>query len=443
MILMNVHLTNRPISGATADDLAAQLRDIRTHTRRLTDDLSTDQLMGPMLPIVNPVLWEIGHVGWFHEYWTLRHAHGEAPILDRADLLWNSSTVAHATRWDLDLPDRNGVFGYLTDVLERQLDRLGRGVEAPARYFYELSIRHEDMHVEALAYTRQTLGYSRPEHLGRPAAHGAGAWPGDVAVPGGPWRLGSTPADGFVFDNEKWAHEVRIAPFRIAKAPVTNAEFAAFVDAGGYRAREFWSAAGWAWRERAGAERPVYWREKDGGSWTWRRYREVEQLPPHAPVTFVNWYEAEAWCRWAKRRLPTEAEWEAAALGEPNQDGVRLADGKRRWPWGEASPSSDHANLDFAFGGPIDVAAGAAGDSAFGCRQMIGNAWEWTASDFVAFPGFAADPYEDYSQPWFNTRKVLRGGSFATSARIARPGYRNFFTPERNDVIAGFRTCPL
>ena len=128
-----------------------------------------------------------------------------------------------------------------------------------ARYFYELSIRHEDMHVEALAYTRQTLGYARPQGLGHPATRAAGAWPGDVEVPGGVWRLGSTPADGFIFDNEKWAHEVDIAPFRIAKAPVTNAEFAAFVDAGGYRTREFWSAAGWAWRERARAEQPVYW----------------------------------------------------------------------------------------------------------------------------------------------------------------------------------------
>jgi len=443
MIFMNVHLKHRPTSGATADDLAAQLRDTRAHTRRLTDDLSTDQLMGPMLPIVNPVLWEIGHVSWFHEYWTLRHAHGDAPLLERGDLLWNSSTVAHATRWDLDLPDRNGVFGYMTDILERQVDRLGDGVEAPARYFYELSIRHEDMHVEALAYTRQTLGYPRPEGLGDPPARGGGAWPGDVEVPGGRWRLGSTPADGFVFDNEKWAHEVEVAPFRIAKAPVTNAEFAAFVDAGGYQRREFWSAAGWDWRERAGAERPVYWLAKDGGSWTWRRYREVEPLAPHAPVMFVNWFEAEAWCRWAKRRLPTETEWEVAAIGEATIDGCRLAERKRRWPWGDATPMREHANLGLACDGPLDVAACAAGDSAFGCRQMIGNVWEWTASDFVPFPGFAADPYEDYSQPWFNTRKVLRGGAFATSARIARPGYRNFFTPERNDVIAGFRACAL
>jgi iron(II)-dependent oxidoreductase len=454
-IRMNETLTSRPISGAAPEVLAVQLNETRARTRCLTEDLSTGQLMGPMLPIVNPVLWEIGHVGWFHEYWTLRHAHGEAPILGRADLLWNSSTVAHATRWGLDLPDRNGVFGYMTDILERQLDRLGGGVEASAQYFYELSIRHEDMHVEALSYTRQTLGYARPERLARVeglaraeglaghAARGAGAWPGDVDVPGGRWRLGSTPADGFIFDNEKWGHEVGFAPFRIAKAPVTNAEFAAFVDDGGYRNREFWSAPGWAWRERAGAERPVYWLAKDGGAWTWRCYRAVEPVAPHAPVTFVNWYEAEAWCRWAKRRLPTEAEWEAAALGESTSDGSRLADRKRRWPWGETAPVSEFANLDFAFDGPLDVAAGGAGDSAFGCRQMIGNVWEWTASDFAPFAGFSADPYEDYSQPWFNTRKVLRGGSFATSARIARPAYRNFFTPERNDVIAGFRTCAL
>jgi iron(II)-dependent oxidoreductase len=436
---MNEPLVVRPTSGASAGELAAQLRDVRARTRRLTEDLSTDELMGPMLPIVNPVLWEIGHVGWFHEYWTLRQAHGAAPILDRADRLWNSSTVAHATRWELDLPDRDGVFGYMQDVLARQLDRLGKGIDDPRQYFYELSIRHEDMHVEALAYTRQTLGYARPQGLGDRATHAAGAWPGDVAVPGGVWRLGSTPADGFIFDNEKWAHEVAIAPFRIARAPVTNAEFAAFVDAGGYRTREFWSTAGWEWRERAGAERPVYWREQVGDRWTWRRYGAAEELPAHAPVTFVNWYEAQAWCAWAKRRLPTEAEWEAAALGQPARDG--LAEVRRRWPWGEAPASPQRANLDFASHGPLDVAACAAGDSAFGCRQMIGNVWEWTASDFVPFAGFSADPYEDYSQPWFNTRKVLRGGSWASSARIARAAYRNFFTPERNDVIAGFRTC--
>src|SRR5947207_550909 len=165
-IRMDETLTERPISGVAPAGLAAQLNEARARTHRLTEDLSSAQLMGPMLPIVNPVLWEIGHVGWFHEYWTLRHAHGDAPIIDRADVLWNSSTVAHDTRWDLDLPDRSGVFGFLSRVLERQIDRLNRGIEGPGRYYYELAIRHEDMHVEALAYTRQTLRYPAPTALG-------------------------------------------------------------------------------------------------------------------------------------------------------------------------------------------------------------------------------------------------------------------------------------
>ena len=439
---MKEPLTHRPTSGATAEELAAQLRQTRARTRQLTDDLSSAQLMGPMLPIVNPILWEIGHVGWFHEYWTLRHVHGEVSLLDRSDALWNSSTVPHATRWDLDLPDRSGVFGYLTDVLNRQLDWLDREEEIASSYFYELAIRHEDMHVEALAYTRQTLGYPQPQAVGDASTDG-GHLAGDVEVPGGRWRLGSTPADGFVFDNEKWAHDVAVAPFRIARAAVTNAEFAAFVEAQGYRNREFWSADGWAWRERMAAGHPLYWSKEVGGTWTWLRNGAPEQLPPHAPVMFVNWYEAEAWCKWAKRRLPTETEWEAAALGEANATGLRLADRKRRWPWGEHPPNSKQANLELTCGGALDVGACAAGDSAFGCRQMIGNIWEWTSSDFTPFPGFSADPYEDYSQPSFNSRKVLRGGSWATSARIARASYRNFFTPERNDVIAGFRTCAL
>src|SRR5262249_16400142 len=372
-IFMNEALIHRPTSGASAQELAAQLGDARSSTRRLTDDLSTQQLMGPMLPIVNPILWEIGHVGWFHEYWTLRHAHGATPILARADALWNSSTVAHATRWDLDLPDRGGVFGYMADVLSRQVDRLAGGVDLRARYFYDLAIRHEDMHVEALAYTRQTLSYARPQALGSPARQRAGAWGDDVDVLGGQWQLGSKPADGFVFDNQKWAHAVSIPPCRIAKARVTRAELGGLGEGGGYQRREFWGMPGWEWRARAGAEHPAYWLNNEGDSWTWRNHDKVEALPPHAPVAFVNWYEAQAYCNWAERRLPPEAEWEAAAVGEPSATGLRLANVKRRWPWGEAAPSAGRANLGFSFDGPLDVAACAAGDSAFGCRQMIGN----------------------------------------------------------------------
>ena len=399
--------------------------------------------MGPYLGIVNPVLWEIGHVAWFHEYWTLRHAAGHAPLIERCDRLWDSSAVAHATRWHLDLPDRAGTGGYMADVMARQQEMLGRGVDDATRYFYDLGIRHEDMHVEALAYTRQTLSHPQPTDLGSAGRPPAGDLPGDVLVPGGRWRLGSTSDDGFIFDNEKWAHDLVLRPFRIDRAAVTNAKFADFIDSGGYRTREFWSDAGWSWREQHGAEHPVYWQGKRDGVWMARRYRTVEELAPHAPVVFVNWFEADAWCRWARRRLPSEAEWEAAAIGLPAADGARLADHRRRWPWGDEPPTAARANLDFAYDGTVDVAALGDGDSAFGCRQMIGNVWQWTASDFLPFGGFDADPYEDYSQPWFGTRKVLRGGCWATSSRIARPAYRNFFTPDRSDVFAGFRTCAM
>ena len=430
----------RPTSGASATELVAQLREARHRTERLTEDLSSAELMGSYREIVNPVLWEIGHIAWFHEYWTLRHAARRAPLIERGDSLWDSSKVVHRTRWHLDLPDRAGTRQYMADVLAGQEELLSGSLSDETRYFYDLSIRHEDMHVEAQAYMRQTSSNAPPQGLGSRRHPLAGALSGDAAVPGGSWRLGSE-ADGFVFDNEKWAHPVELAPFRIARAAVTNAEFAAFVDGGAYRRREFWCEAGWEWRQSRDAEKPVYWVAKRDGMWTARRYREIETLAPDSAVVFVNWFEASAWCRWAGRRLPSEAEWEAAAVGEAA--GNRLAETRRRWPWGDPPPTPARANTDFAFDGPIDVGALAESDSAFGCRQMIGNVWEWTASDFLPFDGFSADPYKDYSQPWFGTRKVLRGGCWATSARIARPAYRNFFTPDRCDVFAGFRTCAI
>ncbi len=233
---------------------------------------------------------------------------------------------------------------------------------------------------------------------------------------------------------------MEVGPFAIARAPVTQAEFAAFVDDGGYRRRELWSEDGWAWREQARAEHPVYWR-RDAGAWLRRDFDEWRALEPHRPVIHVNWYEADAYCRWAGRRLPTEAEWEAAAASDPGPGGARLSGAKRRFPWGNEPPTPRRANLDWQAMGCLDVGALPAGDSAFGCRQMIGNVWEWTSSTFLPYPGFTPDPYKEYSEPWFGTRKVLRGGCWATRSRMLRNTWRNYFTPDRRDVLAGFRTC--
>jgi len=301
------------------------------------------------------------------------------------------------------------------------------------------------MHDEAYTYTRQTLGYPEPRFHGarRPADADAGPLPGDVDVPGGTFVLGSARDTPFVFDNEKWAHPITVAPFRIARAPVTNAGFAAFVDEGGYGRPEFWDDDGWRWREKAGAGHPVYWVADGPGTWAARRFDGVAEAAPDQPVVHVNWYEADAYCRWAGRRLPTEAEWEVAATAEAAAGGATLGTRKRRFPWGDDPVQASRANLDGHALGCIDVAALPDGDSAFGCRQMMGNVWEWTASPFGAFPGFSPDAYKEYSEPLFGTTKVLRGGGWATRGRMLTARYRNFFTPDRRDVFAGFRTCAL
>ena len=407
----------------------------RVRSTRITRDLHGAQLLGPKLAIVNPPLWEIGHVAWFQEHWCLRYRGGRVAadsMVPGADALYDSAKVAHDTRWDLPLPAIEQTRAYQADVLARVVQRIEREPEnAELQYFVQLATFHEDMHAEAFHYTRHTLGYSDP--FPATGAATAGAQPrADVELHGGPFMLGATARDGFVFDNEKWAHEVRVAPFRIARAAVTNAEYREFVDAGGYSRRDFWSDEGWAWRAAAGLEAPRDWIRR-GASWSQRSFDRVSALEPAHPVMHVNWHEAQAYCRYAQRRLPSEAEWEYAAAW----DAASAA--KRRYPWGDAAPDAARANLEGA--GPVAVGAHASGDSASGCRQMLGNVWEWTASSFDPYPGFVIDPYKEYSQPWFGTHKVLRGGSFATTRRLMRNTWRNFYTADRNDVFAGFRTC--
>jgi iron(II)-dependent oxidoreductase len=415
------------------EDLAIDLEDSRARLLELALDLDDDHWMGPRLAIVNPMRWEIGHVAWFQEKWILREGLGCAPLLAEGDALYDSARVHHDTRWDLSLPPRDETLAYMRAVLHRSLEAVRAASDAVA-YFARLATYHEDMHGEALAYTRQTLGYPAPRFV-READRSdalAGPWPGDVDVPGGVFALGAEPGrDPFVFDNEKWAHPVEVAPFRIARAPVTNAELSAFVESGGYRDDACWSDEGRRWRDAVGARMPVYWREGPDG-YEVRRYDAWGAVSPHQPAIHVCWFEAEAFARFAGRRLPTEAEWELAATTFD----------KRRFPWGHDAPTRERACLDGASGRPVDVAARAAGDSAYGCRQMIGNVWEWTASDLRPFPGFVLDPYKEYSKPWFHSpHKVLRGGCWATRARLLRGTWRNFYPPHRRDVLAGFRTC--
>jgi len=445
----------------TTAQIIEALREARARTLDLVRDLSDEQLIGPRLPIVNPLRWEIGHIAWFQEFWVLRHLAGYSPIIKHGDELYDSARVAHDTRWDLPLLERDETLAYMRQVLERVIEQAGNAshklIDAEGydqEYFLNLVLLHEQMHDEAITYTRQTLSYPAPKvaivnNARRFADQNAAVaqcvddLTSDATIPGGKFTLGNIAEQVFVFDNEQLAHEVEIEPFAISKTSVSNGEFRTFVEDDGYRRNELWSAEGWQWRTSRRAEHPVYWQRDENGRWLRRNFDEWIALDERLPVIHVNWHEANAYCCWAGRRLPTEAEWEMAASAEPSTKGRSLTEHRRRYPWGDNFPTSERANLDWRALGCVPVDALPAGDSAFGCRQMIGNVWEWTVSDFKPYPGFVAGPYKEYSEPWFGNHKVLRGGCWATRSHLIHNCYRNFYTPDRRDVWAGFRTCAV
>ncbi|MBI2930011.1 MAG: ergothioneine biosynthesis protein EgtB [Planctomycetes bacterium] len=423
------------VRGGPADLIEALL-DARRVELALLEGVADDQLMGRKAHFLEPPIWEMGHVGWFQELWILRHLDHADTSLSGSDGIYDSFNVSYKRRWDHAYPSRRETLTYITEVLRRAVGRLeSRDPDERDRYFYSLAALHEDMHTENLTLILHTLGHARPRLPFREAIVDPTHVPRDVFVPGGEFLLGASSDEPFVFDNEKWAHVVQVKPFVISSVPVTNGEFQAFVKEDGYRRRELWSRRGWEWRRRENTEHPLFW-VQDGG-WHERRFDAVVPLAPSHPVVCVNWYEAEAYCRWAHRRLPTEAEWEMAASFDP-------ATGRtRRFPWGDDPPTPERANLDFRTGWTVDVRALPAGDSALGCRQMIGNVWEWVADTFEAYPGFVADPYKEYSQPYFGQKKVLKGGCWTTRSRLIRNTWRNFYKRHRRNIFAGFRTAAL
>ena len=452
-------MNRRQPVAPTTEELRTWVLDARRRSMDLVVDLDDDQIACPQLPTINPLIWEIGHVAWFQEKWVLRHVGGVEPLRRDADALWDSMAVAHDTRWALPLPSRAETLEYMIHVRDAVLDRLARhDVSDELRLHAIYTVFHEDMHTEAFTYTRQTLGYPPPTfaasganepvlratHPTAPSPTRSGVQrfqPEDVSVPGGVFRVGAEDTGVFVFDNEKWAHDVALEPFVISKYPVTQGEFLGFVEDGGYETRTFWSEPGWLWRTQSNATHPVYWRRDGDGRWSWRHFDAWRPLTGTYPMVHVNWYEAKAYCRWANRRLPSEAEWEAAAAATGVDGGSRLGTDKRSFPWGETAPTARHATLDWEAAGCVDINQCAAGASAFDCRHLIGNVWEWVSSKFLPYPGFTPDPYVEYSEPWFETRRVLRGGCWTTRSRLVRNTLRNFQTPDRRDIIAGFRTC--
>lgn len=386
------------IAAALTDSRARTLRAFDAYCRALPD------LRVPQRGELNLPLWELGHIGWFQEFWTLRNPQwrsgwraqpgaARAPALRAgADRLYDSSRVSHPSRWSLDLPEAQVTLNELAQQLEATQALLASAADDDASlYFFRLSVLHEDMHWEAAAYMAQSLGIGFDALPGE--SEGTAAAPRTVTelrFDAMHITLGSDGA-GFAFDNELCAHEVPVDAFCIDAQARRWRDVLPFIAAGGYANEALWTEAGNAWRRATGAQSPRHLRLTDDG-WQACRFGRWQPLDLDAPACHLTEHEAQAWCRWAGRRLPTEAEWEAAAIH-----------GGDAFRWGEV--------------------------------------WEWTASAFTPYAGFVAHPYRDYSAPWFGSRRVLRGASHATPARMRHPRYRNFFTAERNDIFAGLRSC--
>lgn len=412
----------------------------------LVDDLEEFQLDGPYSRQLNPTLWEMTHALWFIENWTLRDLLSVDPYFEDVDHIYDSTRIRHGKRWVeemIPLDDVKTFSEYLKSEVESALsDHYG-----DEKFLYRLlyGIYHADMHTEALTFQRQSRGLKPPSwfELSEDSLQGSNETSKlideTVNVPGGRFRLGASREEFFYFDNEKWEHEVQVDPFKIDRTPVTEGQFREFVDAGGYRNPEYWSRYGEEWIKSRGLNSPVYW-EKRQDRWMKRVFDRWIPLQDLKPMNHVSYYEARAYCNWAGRRLPTEAEWTFAASTEKDNSSGSTDD-KRLYPWGDSFPEPTQANLDWTPPTRCSVTELPDGESAWGCRQMVGNVWEWTTTTFEPFSGFEADFYQQYSEPWFGSRKVMKGGSWCTRSRLIRNSFRNFYTPDRNDRYLGFRTC--
>jgi iron(II)-dependent oxidoreductase len=406
------------VSGRAVEELVAA----RRRSLEILDGLSDEQLTAQHSPLMSPLVWDLAHIGNYEELWLVRTAGRMAAIDPALDDIYDAFRHARADRPALPLLGPDAARRYVGEIRERALeviDRLNFDGEDPLladAFVAGLVVQHEHQHDETMLATLQLMdgdGY-RPVGLAAPAVSFAG--PAEVFIPGGPFTMG-TDDEAWAYDNERPAHLADIAPFWINTAPVTNRDYQEFMADGGYQRPALWAPAGWAWRQQADLTAPEFWRWQ-GPGWSRIRFGSTEEVPADEPVQHVCWYEADAYARWAGHRLTTEAEWEKAAAGS---DPTR-------------------ANLGGGLFRPTAAGSYPGGQSIFGAQQMLGDVWEWTSSDFAAYPGFRSFPYREYSEVFLGDQyKVLRGGSWATHPAAVRLTFRNWDYPIRRQIFAGLR----
>jgi gamma-glutamyl hercynylcysteine S-oxide synthase len=417
---------------ADTDALLDGLDAARERTLALVQPVCAEDLERVHSTLMSPLVWDLGHIAAFEDLWLVHRWGGEPMLRGEYAQVYDAFETPRAERGDLSYLRCREAHAYLADVRTR-VRELTEARGAGDGLLHELVIRHERQHQETML---QTIVLARlrdydprwrvePPHAGGPAPTGL-EW---IDVPAEPFDMGA-PAEGFAYDNERPRHVVDVPAFRIGRTPITNATFLNFVEGGGYRRREWWTDEAWHWKEQYDITHPLHWTD-DGCEW---RIGGYEPLDPTRPVVHVSWFEADAFARAQGARLPTEAEWEKAATWD--QD-TRAA---LPYPWGSEPPTRELANLDQVGCGPAPAGAHPAGAAPSGCQGMLGDVWEWTSSHFGGYPGFRAHPYREYSEVFFGTdHRVLRGGSWATSARVATPTFRNWDYPQRRQIFAGFR----
>lgn len=437
--------------------ILAQFKETRNRTLDLVKTLEKDDFVVQTAYYTSPPKWHVGHVSWLYEVILQKITSDYQCISKEFSKYLNSYYNQFGEPWDkgkrgvVSRPTLDQIFEYFNMVNQRVVNllqtpgALDDDASNTAKHLFIMGLNHECQHQELLVYDLQHLLAEQykpiqknqapqllQSHINTTVKDYDGNSDGEmISISGGIYKMGYSQKE-FCYDIELPEHKVYLNDYKIGKYPVTNKEYQKFINDKGYQNYKYWLSDGWEAVKKQGWEAPMYW-EKNGKDWYTRDFEGKRKINPNEPVIHLSYYEADAYCRWAKKRLPTEAEWEkAASWNEQKQI-------KTKYPWGQQLPTKNHCNLlESYIWKSSEVGSYPQGKSYYGCHQMIGDVWEWTSSEFMGYPGFESG-FDEYNDKWFTNQKVLRGGSFGTPSMSIRNSYRNFFRLDERWLFSGFR----
>jgi ergothioneine biosynthesis protein EgtB len=436
-------LSQEAIHGVSIDERRQQLKQWMQHCRigtlKLFEEINYDTFCRQVHPAFSPAGWHLGHIAYTEALWLLERCAMLPPQFPEYRRLFVADGLPKAER--VKLPTLEVIHDYLDTVRTQVFKYLETADLDQQERLWRWLLQHESQHSETITFVLQlqrwpswsvgrelsTQNFSGDTRFTDKSASRESWQVGSlnaqpdfemIQIPGGEFEQGNASIDAL--DNERLIHRRYLDTYWIDRYPVTCGQYRVFMEAGGYQNPNWWSASGWKWLQENPVNQPLYW-------------ADVPDWDNH-PVCGVSWYEAEAYARFAGKRLPTEAEWEKAT----SWDATALY--RRAYPWGEATPDVHLSNHDNTIRQTTPVDAYPAGQSAYGLYDTLGNVWEWTSCVFNGYEGFASYPYPGYSKVYFDGQHyVLRGGSWATRPWALRSSFRNWYHPGVRQILAGFR----